>query len=68
MKGQDIINLIEEHYLANTELSHVLFVEPDAVRLIFETTGTFYKGAKSYVGIDIPIKPSPAQVIGEVRG
>ena len=67
MKGQDVIDLIEEHYLVNAELSHVLFAEADAVQLIFETTGTFYQGAKSYVGIDIPIKPSPTQFIGVVK-
>lgn len=68
MKGQDIIDLIEKYYLADRELSHVLFVEPDAIQLVFETTRTVYQDTKSYVGIDIPIKSSQTQVIGGVRG
>ncbi len=68
MKGQDIINLIEENYLTDKELAYVFFLEPWALQLIFDTTRKSSQISKSYVGIDITIKPSPTQFIGGING
>ena len=68
MKGQDIINLIEEYYLNDRELAYVSFVEPWSMQLIFDTTTSSSQSAKSYVGIDITVKPSPTQFLGGING
>lgn len=68
MKGQDIINLIEEYYLNDRELAYVSFVEPWAMQLIFDTTRSSSQSAKSYVGIDITIQPFAGQFLGGTNG